>query len=109
MLKLADGARSTTSAEGRRGNGCRDDGASQGREESMARRKIERPIPRIALTRPEAAAACGVSVDHFDRHIRPHLRAIKSGTLTLWPVRELEKWADHEAQMELGLRPGDDR
>jgi hypothetical protein len=75
----------------------------------MARKKIERPIPRIALTRHEAAASCGVSVDHFDRHIRPHLRVVTSGTLKLWPVRELEKWADNTAQMELGHRSGGGR
>jgi hypothetical protein len=60
----------------------------------------DRPVPRITLTRVEAARACGVSADHFDRHIRPHLRRVPSGTLPLWPVRELEKWADDAAEME---------
>lgn len=68
----------------------------------MARRRGDRTIPRVALTRPEAAASCGVSVDHFDRHIRPHLRAVRCGTLKLWPVRELENWAETAAEMELG-------
>lgn len=64
--------------------------------------KGARPIPRVALTRSEAAVALGVSVDHFDRHIRPQLRAVQSGKLRLWPVRELEKWAESAAEMELG-------
>jgi hypothetical protein len=69
---------------------------------SMARRKIERTIPRVTLTRPEAAAALGMSIDHFDRHVRPTLRVVQTGALNLWPVKELEKWAEREAQMELG-------
>ncbi|HEY0390995.1 MAG TPA: hypothetical protein VGC63_04735 [Solirubrobacterales bacterium] len=70
----------------------------------MVRPRGDRPIPRITLTRPEAAAACGMSVDHFDRHVRPHLRVVHSGTLALFPVRELEKWAESAAEMELGVR-----
>lgn len=62
----------------------------------------KRPVPRVALTRPEAAASIGMSVDHFDRHVRPHLRSILSGKLRLWPIRELEKWAENAAEMELG-------
>jgi hypothetical protein len=45
-----------------------------------------------------------MSVDHFDRHVRPHLRVVHSGTLALFPVRELEKWAESAAEMELGVR-----
>lgn len=62
----------------------------------------DRPIPRVTLRLPEAAAALGMSPDHFDRHVRPQLRLVHSGKLTLVPVAELEKWADRAAQMELG-------
>lgn len=58
--------------------------------------------PAVALRIPDAAAACGVSEDHFNRHIRPHLRLIPSGALTLVPVAELEKWAERAAEMEIG-------
>jgi hypothetical protein len=58
--------------------------------------------PAVALRIPDAAAACGVSEDHFNRHIRPHLRLISSGALTLVPVAELEKWAEIAAEMEVG-------
>jgi hypothetical protein len=53
--------------------------------------------PRLALTREEAADALGVSVDHFDEHIRPHLRVIYSGRKRLWSVKELERWLDENA------------
>ena len=41
------------------------------------------PVPRVALTRAEAAASLGVSLDSFDRHIQPELRIIRRGRLRL--------------------------
>jgi hypothetical protein len=46
----------------------------------------------LALQRKEAAAALGVGVDTFDRHIRPALRCVYVGDIRLWPVTELETW-----------------
>ena len=56
------------------------------------------PIPRIALTRDEAAAALGISLDSFERHVQPELRLIRRGKLRLVPVAELERWADGAAE-----------
>jgi hypothetical protein len=56
------------------------------------------PIPRIALQRREAAAALGLSVDSFDRHVRPHLRVVYVGELRLWPVEDLNRWLRENAQ-----------
>lgn len=53
--------------------------------------KLQVPPPRIALTRPEAAAAVGVSTTTFDEHFAPQLAAIRRGRLTLYPVAELER------------------
>jgi hypothetical protein len=73
-------------------------------------RKDPRPVPRIALTRREAAASLGMSVDHFDRHVRPGLRVVHSGKLALFPLRELEKWTETAAEMELSRPiPREDR
>ena len=50
-------------------------------------------VPRLSLTRSEAAEALGVSVNTIDAWIRnaslPHL---KVGRCVLFPVHELEKW-----------------
>jgi hypothetical protein len=54
-------------------------------------------VPRIALRREEAAAALGVSDDHFDARIKPELRVVRSGRLKLYPVAELERWATESA------------
>jgi hypothetical protein len=63
-----------------------------------------RPVPRVALRLLEAAASLGVSEDHFNRHIRPHLRVVHSGAIDLFPVAELEKWTERAAEMEIGAR-----
>ena len=56
------------------------------------------PIPRVALTREEAAAALGMSLDSFERHVQPDLRLIRRGKLRLVPVSELVRWADGAAE-----------
>jgi len=50
------------------------------------------PVPRLALTREEAAAAVGMSLDSFERHVQPTLRLVRRGRLRLVPVGELERW-----------------
>jgi hypothetical protein len=50
------------------------------------------PQPRLALSRRDAAAALGMSLRHFQRHVQPHLRCIYAGQLRLYPVAELERW-----------------
>lgn len=60
------------------------------------------PIPRLALTREEAAAAIGMSLDSFERHVQPTLRLCRLGRLRLVPVRELERWLEENAETTLG-------
>jgi excisionase family DNA binding protein len=56
-----------------------------------------RTVPRVALTRAEAAAVLGVSLDSFERHIQGELRLVRRGRLRLVPLRELERWLDANA------------
>ena len=51
----------------------------------------------MVLTRKEAAAALGVSVDSFERHFMPHLRCVRKGSLRLYAVRELERFLEDNA------------
>ena len=57
------------------------------------------PVPRLALTTEEAARALGLSLSSFKRHVRPHVRAIRRGSLRLYSVAELERWLDNEATL----------
>ena len=56
-------------------------------------------VPRIALTREEAAAALGMSLSHFKRHVARELRMVRTGSVRLVPVAELERWADRSATL----------
>lgn len=73
-------------------------------------RKLPAPVPRIALTPAEAAAAIGVGPDFFDEHVAPELRLVRRGRKRLVPVRDLERWAAENAEdpllFELGRRDG---
>ena len=56
------------------------------------------PVPRYTLTRREAAAALGISLNHFERRVQPELKVVASGQLILVPVSELERWVQRHAR-----------
>ncbi|MDQ6607746.1 MAG: helix-turn-helix domain-containing protein [Actinomycetota bacterium] len=60
-----------------------------------------RPVPRLALTKPEAAQALGVSVDTLERHILPELRVVRRGRLVMISVQEIERWLERSAALTL--------
>lgn len=43
------------------------------------------PVPRVALTFDEAAAALGVSLSHFRRRVAPDLRVVRSALCPVPP------------------------
>jgi hypothetical protein len=58
-------------------------------------------VPRLALSREEAAAAIGVSIDFLDEHVVPELRIVRRGRRKLIPVAELDKWLRMNAALAL--------
>lgn len=58
-------------------------------------------VPRLALSKSEAAEALGVSVDFLEAHILHELRIVRRGRRRLIPVRELERWLDENAARTL--------
>ena len=46
-------------------------------------------VPRVALTREEAAASLGMSLDSFERHVQPSIRMVRKGR-HLFPGNEAE-------------------
>ena len=71
-----------------------------GGRESSAIREIAR-VPRVALTRAEAASSLGISVDSFERYVQPEVRVIRRGRMRLIPLGDLERWADENAVLTL--------
>ena len=57
----------------------------------------------ILLTRPQAAAAMGMSLDSFERYVQPEVKLVRRGKLRLVPVGELERWAVENAERVLEL------
>ena len=64
---------------------------------AAARATATGAVPRLALTRSEAAEALGMSLDSFERHVQSHVRLVRRGKLRLVPVRELERWLEASA------------
>lgn len=62
--------------------------------------KRERPQPRVLLSKQEAAISLGMSVRHFERHVQSQVRCVRSGQLTLYHLRDLERWAEDEATID---------
>ena len=74
-------------------------------------RATHRPIqavPRYTLTRREAAASLGISINHFERKVQPELKVVISGQLILIPVAELERWVQRHAHHLMQVRGADD-
>ena len=63
----------------------------------VAERIDDQSVPRLALTRAEAAKALGVSLPHFQRHVQPELKTIRSGRKVLVTIDELAAWAERSA------------
>jgi len=58
---------------------------------------VRREVPRLALNQQEAAESLGVSVDHFERHVKPHVEYVLLGSRRLYSVRELQRFLEHES------------
>ncbi len=56
------------------------------------RQPTHREVPRLALNQKEAAESLGMSVDHFERHVKRDLPVVYSGSLRLYPITELQRW-----------------
>jgi len=57
---------------------------------------------RLALSKSEAAAALGVSVDFFEDNVMHQIRVVRPGRRRLVPVNELVRWLDENANRPLG-------
>ena len=66
-----------------------------------AREVSTSPVPRVCLSREEAAASLGMSLNSFERHVQPEVRLIRRGSMRLVPVAELERWALESAERVL--------
>jgi hypothetical protein len=71
------------------------------RQPAQVRTSSTRPlaaVPRYTVTRKEAAASLGMSINHFERRVQPDLKVVLCGQLVLIPLTELERWVQRNAR-----------
>src|SRR3954469_3423842 len=61
-----------------------------------------RLVPRLALSKAEAAEALGVSVDFLEEHVMGELRIVRRGRRRLIPLSELQRWLEESAAPHVG-------
>jgi len=60
-------------------------------------KKLATPLPRIALSPAEAAAALGIGPDLFAQRVQPYVRLVRVGRRKLVPLSELHRWLNENA------------
>lgn len=58
-------------------------------------------LPALALPPAEAAASLGMAETAFREHVAPHVRCVRIGRMRLFPVSELARWVDSNANYAL--------
>src|SRR4051812_42930230 len=62
------------------------------------------PVPRLGVTREEAAASLSMSLDSFERHVQPSLRMVRVGRMRIVPISEIQRWLDANAEATIAPR-----
>lgn len=55
-------------------------------------------IEPLAVSKPDAAAVMGMSVDSFERYVMADVRCVRRGRMRLYPVDELRRWLAENAE-----------
>lgn len=63
--------------------------------------KSPRELSPVCVTKTEAAQMLGMKLTSFDKYVLPATKVIRRGRLVLVPVKELERWADQNAEYTL--------
>lgn len=56
------------------------------------------PVQRHTYTREEAAESLGMSLQHFERKVQPHIKVVPCGQLLLIPPEEIGRWVRANAR-----------
>ncbi len=98
----ASGGRSARRRTLRKGPGDLSSRNASGARKSRSPSRPVQPVPRLLLSRKEAAASLGMSLDTFERRVQPVIKLVPCGQLVLVPLGELESWCDDHAHYLAG-------
>ena len=98
----ASGGRSARRRTLRKGRGDLSSRNASGARKSRSPSRPVQPVPRLLLSRKEAAASLGMSLDTFERRVQPVIKLVPCGQLVLVPLGELESWCDDHAHYLAG-------
>ena len=76
--------------------------ATKARKISPPAGSAQSRIPRLAVSKVEAAEALGVSVDFLEEHVMHELRIVRRARRRLIPIAELSRWMEANAHRTLG-------
>jgi len=98
----AAGGRSARHRKLPKGPGDRGSRNPSGGRKSRSTGRPVQSVPRLLLSRKEAAASLGMSLDTFERRVQPVIKLVPCGQLVLVPLGELESWCDEHAHYLAG-------
>jgi hypothetical protein len=104
IARPATGARSPGRRTRRKGSGDPGPRNPSGSRPSRSIGRPVQPVPRLLLSRKEAAASLGMSLDTFERRVQPVIKLVPCGQLVLVPLGELESWCDDHAHYLAGAQ-----
>jgi hypothetical protein len=56
---------------------------------------------RVALRKEEAARALGISDESFDRYVKPTVPVVRMGSMRVYPIDQLRAWLAERAEAPL--------
>jgi hypothetical protein len=62
---------------------------------------VEDGAPCLAVQHKDAPAVLGLGKTSFEKYVVPEVRCVRLGAMRVYPVNELERWLERNAQRVL--------
>jgi hypothetical protein len=63
--------------------------------------RVEDGAACLAVQHKDAPAAMGMGKTSFEKYVVPEVRCVRRGSMRIYPVRELERWLERNAERVL--------
>jgi hypothetical protein len=62
---------------------------------------VEDGAPCLAVQHKDAPAVVGLGKTSFEKYVVPEVRCVRLGAMRIYPVKELERWLERNAERTL--------